>query len=168
MSMLGFMIFLSSIFMFEEPQVECFDSNSKIWHRCYTSLACQAAEFRIMESKTFHNFISMNASTLCTEKNLTTKEIFSIMSALMIISNLYSGYLMDRLGRKLIISIKSFGLLTCLIVLTILGFIPNISKYALYSFYFLSIFFSTLTFDITTLGFEQLPKAKRENFLILI
>jgi MFS family permease len=121
-----------------------------------------------MEKSSFHNFISMNGDTLCSEINLSTKEIFSIMSTLMIISNLYSGYLMDRFGRKLIISIKSIGLLICLIVLIILGLIPDISKYALYSFYFLSIFFSTLTFDITTLGFEQLPKIKRENFLILI
>lgn len=75
---------------------------------------------------------------------------------------------MDRFGRKLIITIKALGLLVCLLVLIIVGFIPSSGKYPLYAFFFTAIFFSTFTFDIALLGFEQLPKSKRDNYIVLI
>ena len=34
--------------------------------------------------------------------------------------------------------------------------------------FLISLFFATFTFDITILGFEQLPKIKRENYIILL
>jgi MFS family permease len=86
----------------------------------------------------------------------------------MLISSLTSGFLMDKFGRKKIITIKvalCFVTITPMIALALLG---DKLKYAVFGAYFLSVFFATFTFDLVLLGFEELPKSNRENYIILI
>lgn len=75
---------------------------------------------------------------------------------------------MDRFGRKKIIVAKVFLCIGLLIPLIALGFVESIHKQVVFAFFFMSIFFSTFSFDLTIIGFEKLPKFNRENYIILL
>ena len=75
---------------------------------------------------------------------------------------------MDKFGRKKIILLKIGMCILFLVPLLILGFVGNILKQVVFALFFLCVFSSTFTFDLMLFGFEKLPKANRENFIILL
>lgn len=100
---------------------------------------------------------------------MNSKQLFSILSSLMVISHLISGVLMDRFGRKKIIAIKASLTLLFMIPLIPLGFMSGSSKISgVLVFYFLAVLNSTFTFDLMLFGYEKLPKNDRENFIVAI
>ena len=76
----------------------------------------------------------------------------------MIISQLFTGILMDRFGRKKIIAIKALLCLIMLIPLVPLGLMAgDISKInAVLAFYFGSILCATFSNDLMLFGYEKL------------
>jgi hypothetical protein len=40
LSMTGFMLFLSTIFLFQEPKVDCYNEELKLYFRCSVTQAC--------------------------------------------------------------------------------------------------------------------------------
>ena len=101
---------------------------------------------------------------------MKTQELFAIMSSIIIISMLLSGFLMDRFGRKKIIVLKVFFFLMILTALIIIGFVgdTNIPKQLAPTIFFLGIFFATFSFDMQIIGFESLCKLSRENYIITL
>lgn len=93
--------------------------------------------------------------------------IFAIISSVIGLSFFFSGFLMDRFGRKKIIVLKIIGALFLLTILIVLGLIGAIAKSAVLAVYFLTLAFTTFSFDIICLGFESLAKENRDNFVIL-
>ena len=75
---------------------------------------------------------------------------------------------MDRFGRKKVIMIKAFMILTALIPLMIIGFTKTANSQNLLPIYFISLFFATFTFDLSLLGYETLPRKLRENHFIIL
>jgi len=100
---------------------------------------------------------------------MNAKQIFSLLSGLMIISQLFTGILQDRFGRKKVIAGKSILCLACLIPLIPIGFMDDKSliNVAL-GFLFLAMLFSTFNFDLMLMGFEKLPNASRINYIIIV
>jgi MFS family permease len=85
---------------------------------------------------------------LCSSQNFESKQLFALFSAIIIVSQLLTGFFMDRFGRKKIITIKVLGFLITLILLIVLGFVPSIPKDVVLGFFFLSLFFGTFFLDV--------------------
>ena len=87
----------------------------------------------------------------------------------MITSQLITGILQDRFGRKKVIAGKAILCLACLIPLIPIGFMDDKSliNVAL-GFLFLAMLFSTFNFDLMLMGFEKLPSASRINYIIMV
>jgi MFS family permease len=66
----------------------------------------------------------MSMDDICDSKNLDKKYLFSIISSIVSVSMLISGFLMDIFGRKNVIVGKCMLCIINLIVLIIMGFIP--------------------------------------------
>ena len=97
------------------------------------------------------------------------KQIFSLLSGLMIASQLFTGIMQDRFGRKKVIVGKAILCLACLIPLIPIGFMydKSLINVAL-GFLFLAILFSTFNFDLMLMGFEKLPNSSRINYIIIV
>lgn len=67
------------------------------------------------------NFLAQY-NILCDDHNITVNKIFSILSALLILSSLITGILMDKFGRKPILIFKIGLCILMLIPLIPLGF----------------------------------------------
>ncbi len=82
-----------------------------------------------------------------------------MISAIIIVSQLITGILMDRFGRKKIIAIKAILCLALLIPLISYGLMTgDISKInAVLSFYFGAILCASFSNDLMVFGFEKLP-----------
>jgi MFS family permease len=87
----------------------------------------------------------------------------------MITSQLITGILQDRFGRKKVIAGKAILCLAFLIPLIPIGFMDDKSliNVAL-GFLFLAMLFSTFNFDLMLMGFEKLPSASRINYIIMV
>jgi hypothetical protein len=99
---------------------------------------------------------------------MNTKQLFAIISAILIVSFLISGFLMDAFGRKKVIIGKIVGFLTLIFVMIILGFVNKTSGLPILSLYFIGMIFATFTFDLQIHGFESLCKQGRETYIISI
>lgn len=57
LSMVGFMLYMSIPFMFQEPTIECFNSDLNKYFRCTTAQACGIDSY-VIEGNTRSSFIS--------------------------------------------------------------------------------------------------------------
>lgn len=96
--------------------------------------------------------------------------MFSVIAAIMILSQLFTGILMDRFGRKKVISIKAILSLILLVPLLLLGLIAKDKSQinAVLAFYFGAMICSTFSNDLMLFGFEKLPKDQRDNYIVIV
>ncbi|CDW88626.1 organic cation transporter [Stylonychia lemnae] len=171
LSMVGFMIPLSMIFLFQEPKMECFNEEFKIYFRCSVQQACSKQYFnkhrQAKNDQNNNSFISY-FGLMCQNENLSSQQLFAIISAVLFMGQFFFGFLMDKFGRKKIILVKllAFGLLV--MALVIIGFIGTKNYNIVLSIFFMALFVSTFFLDLQIIGFEQLQKIQRENFIILL
>jgi hypothetical protein len=98
LSMFAYMLFVSSVFLFEEPIINCYNSDLEIYFRCSQTEACtKYNNYTIDISKSINNFIS-SYELLCEKENLTNKNIFTIISGVMVLSLMITGFFSDRYG----------------------------------------------------------------------
>lgn len=71
-------------------------------------------------------------------------------------SQLFSGFLMDKFGRKKIVLIKLLAYLISLTVLIILGLVGIQSAQSVIGVFFISLLSSTFFLDLQIIGFESL------------
>ena len=91
------------------------------------------------------------------------------MAAVMIVSQIFTGILMDRFGRKKVIAIKAIMSFIALIPLIPFGFMHGASYInAVLAFYITALLFSTFSFDLMLFGYEKLPKNSRDNYIIIL
>lgn len=171
LSMCGFMMFFSVPFVFMEPKIEChkFEEGRELSFRCSATQACTyyRDSFVLEQESLFYSFISQY-NVLCEATNYDSKQIFSILSGIIILSQLLTGYLMDKVGRKLIIVVKASLSLVSLLPLIAIGFIPSVPVNVVFALYFLGLLTSTYTFDLIIHGFECLSKQSRDNFVVTV
>ena len=92
-----------------------------------------------------------------------------MLAGLLIVSQLLSGFLQDRFGRKKVITVKALMCLLFLIPLIPFGFMEDRSLIRVsLGFFFMAVLFSTFNFDIMLMGFEKLPKASRVNYVVVM
>ena len=139
----------------------------QLWFRCSTDQACHsyAGQYRVDASQNAVSLLSQG-NLLCERQNLNEKQIFSILSAVLLLSQLSSGFLMDRYGRKRVIIWKAVGLAISLACLVPLGFVKNAPMDAVLFFLFTALFSTTFSFDLMIFGIEQLPKNSRDNYIV--
>jgi len=130
--------------------------------------ACNKYEdFTINMTHSLNNFIT-RYEILCDRYNLNGKQIFSIISGVIIASYMISGLLSDIYGRKKIIVIKGIVTFVLTVLMIILGFIGPQVKDVVIAIYFLSLSSSSLTFDISILCIESQPKFNRDTLIIIL
>lgn len=121
-----------------------------------------------MDTKdSIHNFLTQ-FQIICETRTLNKNHLFTIASAILAVTFVTSGFLMDRFGRKKVIIIKTWVTVLFLIPLLIMGFVQVSKTVVVIAIFFGSFIFASYTFDIAILGFESLVKSKRDNFIILL
>lgn len=155
LSAIGFMLFISAVFLFEEPALTCYNSDINIHFRCSVSEACtKYSNYTINTDRSIKNFLS-SYDLICTKEKLNSKNIFAIISGTMLLSLMISGFFSDRFGRKRLILIKGILLILTLGCLSGLGLSGKLLKEVVIGVYFVSLAFATLTFDISMLSIES-------------
>ena len=168
--MLGFSYFLSTIFVFQDPKLECFNTENKLHFRCSVAQGCNhySSNYSIDMKASLNSFISSYDNMLCDVKNLNKKQLFTIISAIVILSQVITGLLIDKVGRKKVIVGKAWLSLIFSLTLVILGFINKPLESVVLTIFFTLLFCSTFSFDLILHGFEKLPKQRRESYIVAL
>eukprot|EP00347_Sterkiella_histriomuscorum_P024468 403331012 len=155
LSMFGFMVPLSMIFMFNVPKLECYNDENKIYFRCSQQQACSAQyvqKYRQVYQDSINSFIS-EFNMICSSSNLfDSRQQFAIISSILMASQLLSGFLLDKFGRKKVIMVKIIGFLVAMIVLMIVGFIPIIGFTLIFSGLFIKYTYESVHHILASTG----------------
>ena len=78
--------------------------------------------FRVDPKNQINNFLTQ-FSLICDTQELNKNHLFAIVSAVLAVTFVVSGFLMDRFGRKKVILLKCWITIIFMIPLLIMGFV---------------------------------------------